>query len=116
MLKTISLKKNRDFGRVYRRSKHYAGKYLIVYSYKNRLRSNRLGITASKKAGNSVKRNRLRRLVRENYRLYESGLEVGFDIVFVVRKNEVLPSFNEIKREMKYLFKRAGLLGNGVSG
>jgi ribonuclease P protein component len=109
MVKTISLQKNKDFGRIYRYSKYYVGKHIILYSNQNNLNLNRLGITASKRTGKSVKRNRLRKLVRENYRLFENDLKVGYDIVFVVRKNDFLPSFKEIKKVLQVLSNLFGL-------
>ena len=71
---------------------------------------NRLGITASKKFGGSVKRNRMRRLIKESYRHYECQLNEGFDLVFVARSSEDMPNFSNIKREMKYLLKKLDIL------
>ena len=65
MKHTVSLKKNYEFGRVYKRGKFYAGKFLVLYVLKNKLNYNRLGITASKKFGKSTKRNRVRRLIKK---------------------------------------------------
>jgi ribonuclease P protein component len=110
MNKTISLNKNRDFLNVYKNGRFYCAKYLVIYVLKNDLQEQRLGITVSKKVGNSVKRNRLKRLVKENYRHFENLLKVSNDIVFVVRKSEFLPSFFDLKKEMKYLFKKLDLL------
>jgi ribonuclease P protein component len=110
MLNTVSLIKNKDFGRVYRKSRYYVGNFIILYSLPNRLAKNRLGITASRKTGKSVRRNRIRRLIRENYRLNEASIKTGFDIVFVVRKKDMLPGFKEIEKDMKYLLRKAGLM------
>ncbi|MCX8029928.1 MAG: ribonuclease P protein component, partial [Brevinematales bacterium] len=63
-------------------------------------------ITTSKKVGKSVKRNRIRRLIRENYRLFEDFIRPGYDLVFVSRVTEELPGFTEIRKEMKFLFKK----------
>ena len=71
MENTVSIKNNREFVRVYKKGKFFAGKYIVLYILQNGLNINRLGITASKKTGNSVKRNRIKRLIRENYRLNE---------------------------------------------
>ena len=107
---TISLKKNYQFLRVYKRGISHAGKYLVVYCLKNNCNCVRLGITTSKKVGNSVVRNRIRRLLKENYRQIEEKVLVGYDIVFVVRANDNVPSYYEIKREMKYLLKKIKLI------
>lgn len=80
-----SLKKNRDFLAVYRRGTSKANKYLVMYVLENGLQKNRVGISASKKVGNSVVRHTLTRRVREAYRLQEESFRSGYDIVFVVR-------------------------------
>ena len=64
-----SLKKNKDFRNVYRNGTSYANKYLVMYVLENQAGKNRLGISVSKKVGNSVIRHRLTRLIREGYRL-----------------------------------------------
>lgn len=82
-----SLKKNKDFQVVYKQGKSYANKFLIMYVRKNRLEKNRLGISVSKKVGNSIVRHRLTRLIRESYRLQEDRFQRGLDIVVIVRPN-----------------------------
>ena len=64
MKKTVSIKSNREFVRVYKKGKFFAGKYIVLYVLQNGLKINRIGITASKKIGKSVKRNRIKRLIR----------------------------------------------------
>lgn len=103
---TFPIKKNRDFLKLYKRGKFHVAKYLVLYALNNKTKMNRLGITASKKFGNSVKRNRIRRLVKECYRSYEGQLKEGFDLVFVARANDDMPSFSEVKKEMKYLLRK----------
>ena len=69
-----------------------------------------LGVSASKKVGGSVRRNRMRRLVKENYRLMEECVRGGFFYIFVVRaQNAEAPGFSEIRRDMRGLFSRAGV-------
>jgi ribonuclease P protein component len=106
MAKTVPIRKNNEFIRAYRKGSFYVGRYLILYALKNKFETNRLGITTSKKVGNSVKRNRIRRLVRENYRADEEYIKKGFDLIFVARKSELLPEFKDIKKEMKFLLKK----------
>jgi ribonuclease P protein component len=80
-----SLKKNTDFRKVYRQGTSAADRLLVMYVLENHLNINRIGISASKKVGNSVVRHRLTRLVREAYRLRERDFSRGLDIVIVVR-------------------------------
>lgn len=80
-----SLKKNRDFRNVYQRGKSYANKYLVMYILKNDIDKNRVGISVSKKIGNSIVRHRLTRLIRESYRLNEERFFCGYDIVIIAR-------------------------------
>lgn len=110
MVKTETLKKNYEFARLYKKGKFYAGRYIVIYVLTNNFGINRIGITASKKVGKSVKRNRLRRLIRENYRKLEPFIKVGHDIVIVARKTEELPDFHIIGKEMKYLLKKLDVL------
>lgn len=110
MKNTVSLNKNYQFSRVYKRGSSAAGRYLILDCLKNRQKVLRLGITASKKVGNSVIRNRIRRLIKENYRQLEDRVVLGFDIVFIVRSNKKLPTYYDIKKEMKYLLSKLNML------
>lgn len=80
-----SLKKNKDFQNVYKKGKSYANRYLVMYILENGLNSNRIGISVSKKVGNSVVRHHLTRLVRESYRLHEEMFNSGLDIVVIAR-------------------------------
>ena len=80
-----SLKKNRDFQKVYRKGKSYANKYLVMYVLENGTSQNRLGISVSKKVGNSIVRHRLTRLIRESYRLQEERFRCGLDIIVIAR-------------------------------
>ena len=80
-----SLKKNRDFRTVYREGRSYANRLLVMYTLKNDSDRNRLGISVSKKVGNSVVRHHITRLVRESYRLHEEMFHSGWDIVVIAR-------------------------------
>lgn len=103
MVFSESLKKNHDFQYVYRNGKSYANKYLVMYVLKNNTQRNRLGISASKKVGNSVVRHRFARLVRESYRLHENIFNSGLDIVVVARGCASEASYEEIKNAMLHL-------------
>ena len=80
-----SLKKNMDFQNVYQNGKSYANKYLVMYVLENQSNKNRIGISVSKKVGNSVIRHRVKRLIKESYRLHEEMFNSGLDIVVIAR-------------------------------
>jgi len=113
MEKTIALKKNYEFKRVFKRGRFFVGKHITIYVLENKSGFNKLGVAVGKVVGKSVKRNRFKRLIRESYRLHEPFLKTGFDIVFVAKKCETIPSFSEISAEMKHLLNRLGLLEGG---
>lgn len=104
MKKTKTLKLNRDFRRLYYRGKNIVCGYVIVYVLKNRFHINRFGITCSKNVGKAVVRNRIKRLIRESYRLSEKQLKCGYDIVIVARTRAVGKSFHAIKKDIRYAF------------
>lgn len=95
-----TLKKNSDFKRAYKRGKSYTNPALVVYTVKNRAGLCRVGITASKKIGNAVERNRARRVIREAFRLIDKPLKNGYDFVFVARSRTVHKKTDEIKKIM----------------
>ena len=98
-----SLKKNRDFQNVYKKGKSYANRYLVMYVLKNDTERNRLGISVSKKVGNSVIRHHLTRLIREGYRLQEDMFNSGLDIVVIARGTARDVSFHQISSALKHL-------------
>ena len=98
-----SLKSNSDFRRVYRGGKSYANKYLVMYVLENGTDQNRLGISVSKKVGNSVVRHRITRLVRESYRLHEEMFHSGWDIVVIARAGAKNASYHEIESALLHL-------------
>ncbi|MCM1537234.1 MAG: ribonuclease P protein component [bacterium] len=100
-----SLKKNRDFQNVYQNGKSYANKYLVMYILKNNLGRNRIGISVSKKVGNSVVRHRLTRLIREVYRLHEEMFNSGLDMVVVARVNAKSILYTDMESAVLHLAK-----------
>lgn len=98
-----SLKKNKDFQNVYKHGISYANKYLVMYVLDNKTCQNRLGISVSKKVGNSIVRHRLTRLIRESYRLQEDRFKCGFDIVVIARIGAKGKSYKEIDSAMLHL-------------
>ena len=112
MRKIKTLKKNYEFQNVLAKGKFYIGKQITIYISKNKENINKIGIAISTKTCNAVKRNRIKRLIRENYRLIKDELEVGYNIVFLWnRKDEVNnANFFIIKEDMNKLLKRAEIL------
>lgn len=100
-----SLKKNHQFRFVYKNGKSYANKYLVMYVKENGLENNRIGISVSKKVGNSVVRHRVTRLVRESYRLHESIFNSGLDIVIVARPSAAAADYEEVESALLHLGK-----------
>lgn len=98
-----SLKKNRDFQTVYHQGKSQANKYLIMYALQNAGTRNRLGISVSKKVGNSIVRHRLTRLIRESYRLQEERFRCGLDIIVIARIGAKGKGYKEIVGAMLHL-------------
>lgn len=100
-----SLKKNKDFQLVYKKGTSFANRYLVMYVLENQLNKNRVGISVSKKVGNSVVRHHLARLIRESYRLNEERFKCGYDIVIVVRVNGKEEGFHSIESALMHLGK-----------
>lgn len=107
MKNTESLKNNTDFKNVYSNGKKgaKANKYLIMYKVGNDLAINRLGISVSKKVGNSVVRHHMTRLIRESYRLHEQVFNSGLDIVVVVKPSAAECTYKEIESALLHLAK-----------
>ena len=98
-----SLKKNKDFQYIYRKGKSYANKYLVMYVLENGTSQNRLGISVSKKVGNSIVRHRLTRLIRESYRLQEERFRCGLDIIVIARIGAKGKDYTDIVGAMLHL-------------
>lgn len=98
-----SLKKNIDFQKVYKHGVSYANRYLVMYVLKNGKKSNRIGISVSKKVGNSVVRHHVKRLIREAYRLQEEMFYTGMDIVVIARVAAKDISYGEAESALLHL-------------
>lgn len=85
MLFTTVLKDNGGFMRCYKKGRRVGCEWLCVHFFPNNMPVSRLGITAGKKLGNAVTRNRVKRIIRAAYRQSEQGLPIGYDVVFVGR-------------------------------
>lgn len=98
-----SLKKNYQFQTVFKKGVSRADRYLVMYILENGTERNRIGISVSKKVGNSIVRHRVTRLVRESYRLQEAMFNSGLDIVIVARKNAASVGYHEIEKALLHL-------------
>ena len=96
MKKTVTIKENHVFRRMYSKAPSAVTPLLVVYCRKNRLGHNRLGLTASVKLGHAVVRNRCRRRLREVYRLHQGQLRQGYDVILVARGRTATASWQEL--------------------
>ena len=108
---TVSIKKNRDFRRLYSKGKTAANSYLVVYCRRNKTAVNRLGLTVGTRIGKAVVRNRVRRLIRDSYRLREEQLKKGYDLVVVARTRAAGASYWQIDAALAALLQKLGLCG-----
>ena len=105
-----SLKKNRDFQLLYKEGRSRVNRYLVLYVKENGLEKNRLGVSVSKKVGNSIVRHRITRLIRESYRLHEDMFNSGLDMVVIARVSAKDRGMREIESALLHLGKLQGVL------
>lgn len=105
-----SLKKNRDFQNVYKHGISYADHYLVMYVLENGSGKNRIGISVSKKVGNSVIRHHIKRLIKESYRLKEGAFVKGLDIVIIARVSAKEITYRQTERALLHVARLHGIL------
>lgn len=105
-----SLKKNSDFQKVYRRRDSKGNRLLVMYKLKNDSDSLRIGISVSKKVGNSIVRHRLTRLIRESYRLNEEKVARGYDMVVIARSAAKGKNYHDIESAFLHLGSLHGII------
>ena len=105
MIFTEPLKSNRDFQKVFKSGKSKANRYLVMYVAQNGQSINRLGISVSKKVGNSVVRHYIKRCVKESYRLHENMFNNGLDIVVIARQGAQDIGYNELNSALLHLMR-----------
>lgn len=112
MKKTEMLKKNYEFKNVISKGNYFSGKYIEAFIKKNNKKSNFLGIAISKKLAKAVGRNKIKRLIRENYSLIELNIKNGYSIVFLWKKKCKIENatFNNIKIDMNIILKKAHII------
>ena len=109
MKHTVSLKQNHEFRRLYHKGKSAVSPYFAIYCRKTGRLESRLGITTGVKLGHAVKRNFVRRRIRELYRTNESKFTPGYDIVVVARTRAIFGRYSELERSFLQLMKKLGL-------
>ena len=112
MKKTKMLKKNYEFRKVLSKGKYYSGKNIEAFILKNNLDYNLLGLAISTKIAKAVKRNMIKRLIRENYKNCEKTIEYGISIVFLWKKKSNIKNatYTNIKEDMTLIFDKSGIL------
>lgn len=110
MNKKHVINKNRDFCKAYKRGAYRASSILVTYAVKNRLNSQRFGITTSKKTGNAVKRNRARRVIRAALAQIKDRILCGYDIVFVSRQKTSEVKTFDVLSSMQHQLSKLGLI------
>ena len=108
---TYGIKKDSDFRKIYQKGKSLADRNLVIYTMKNRSDNTRIGISISKKVGKAHERNRIRRCIKEAYRLnIDPRVATGYDLVFIARINAADKEYRELEKSLKYICKRANVM------
>jgi ribonuclease P protein component len=101
--KHVRIRKRNDYSTVYQQGVRSNSEHLTVIARKNQAGINRLGLTVSKKVGNAVQRNRIKRLLREFFRLNKARFSIPQDIVIIAKKNASLLTYQDVCRELESL-------------
>ena len=111
MLKKEILRKKSDFDAIYRAGRSLPDRYVVLFLRKNDLPYSRTAFLASKKVGNSVQRNRAKRLMRESYRLNEDKFSAGYDIIFIARNTINGRKLRDVEKSMMNAAARGKVTG-----
>lgn len=103
------LKKKKDFQAVYSRGKSYANRFLVLYVFRSNEMQGKVGFAAGKKLGNAVKRNRVKRLLRESYRMHQAEIEEGLSLLLVGRKAALDAGCRDLEKAFLALLGKAGI-------
>ena len=110
MKKTVTIKQNHEFRRLYNKGRSAVSPSMVIYCRKSRFPHNRLGITVSTKLGCAVKRNRARRRLRELFRLAQPRMKQGFDVVIVARTRAVTVAHKKLQADFDHALRQLDLL------
>jgi len=109
MLKKEILRRKEDFSAIYKKGKSVPDRYIVLFYMKNGLQYNRISFLASKKVGNSVQRNRAKRLMRESYRHICDQISCGYDIIFIARNSINGKKYDEVNKSVCNALRKAGI-------
>lgn len=112
MDKMYRLRNSREFKKIYSGGKNYWNRNLILYVKKNHMENSRVGYSITKKIGNSVVRNKIRRRMKEIYRLNFDNIKDGYDLIFIPKKNIVDISYREMESAMIHILKLSKVYKN----
>ena len=113
---TAPLKKSHEFKRLYSKGKSAVSHCAVVYCRRNGMAGNRLGVSVSTKLGGAVQRNRIRRRLKEIYRINEGKLLAGYDIVIVARMRSRFMQFREIESSVLSLLRKLNIADGDNAG
>lgn len=110
MNKENRLRKNMEFKKVYKTGKNYWNRNLILYIRKNGKENTRIGVSITKKIGNAVVRNKLKRRIKSVNQDYITSIKLGYDLVIIPKKNAVGLTFKDLESAVKHIYQISGLL------
>lgn len=112
MKNTVIIKKNYEFKHLFSKGKFYYGKYIHMYIKETNSKINKMGIAVSKKQGKAVKRNRVKRLIRENYKEFENKIKLGTNLLIVINKEKDIKdiTYYDIKENFESTLKKANIM------
>lgn len=110
MLKKDILRRKDDFSSIYKRGKSVGERYIVLFYKKNGLSYNRTAFLASKKVGNSVERNRARRLMKESYRFLKEDIKIGYDLIFIARNTIKDKKYYHVNKSMANALLKSKLI------
>ena len=113
MKHTVALKQNHEFRRLYNKGKSAVSPYFAIYCRKTGRPESRLGITTGVKLGHAVKRNFVRRRIRELYRTNEENMLPGYDVVVVARTRAIYGRYADLERSFRQQMRKLGILTSG---
>jgi ribonuclease P protein component len=110
MKEPLRLREDAAFKKIYSKGKSLANRYVVLFYLKKNQECNRVGFIASKKVGNSVIRNRARRLMKEAFRLQGSNIKKGYDLIYIARANIKDAAYKDVEKAMVHILKKSKLL------